>query len=432
MVVPSHAARSRPAPSSARPAPAATAPGRGASMTGLVTRAEIEAARIRIAPIIRPTPVRTSHALSLLAGRAVLLKPEHLQRTGSFKIRGAYNRIVQLEPGQQVVAASAGNHAQGVALAATETGRRSTIFMPITAALPKIEATRGYGAVVRLGGATVDDCIAMAVAFAAEQDAVYVPPFDDPDVIAGQGTVGLEIVEEAAEAEVIVVPVGGGGLVAGIGAALAHAGPGVRVIGVEAAGAPTMTAALEAGRPVRLEHLATMADGISLRSASALTLAHVQAYVDEVVTVDEEEISQAMLLLVERAKAVVEPSGAVALAAILAGRVPGTGPAVAVLSGGNVDPRLLTKLIEHGLTAAGRFLVMRIIMADRPGALAALTTQLADLGLNVLDVEHHRSSRALSLAEVEVQVTVETRDEEQHGIVVECLEAAGYRVEPVG
>jgi threonine dehydratase len=397
----------------------------------VITLAEIEAARRRIAPIIRPTPVRSSHALSLVAGRCVLLKPEHLQRTGSFKIRGAYNRIVQLEPGREVVAASAGNHAQGVALAATETGRRSTIFMPRGAALPKLEATRGYGATVRLEGDVVDDCIALARAFAVEHDAVYVPPFDDPDVIAGQGTIGLELGEEAPEAEVIVVPTGGGGLLAGVAAALAHGRRRVRVIGVEAAGAPTMTASLEAGHPVRLERMATMADGISVRSASELTVAHVQAYVDDVVTVDEEEISRAMLLLVERAKAVVEPSGAVALAAILSGRIGGAGPAVAILSGGNVDPLLLTKLIEHGLTAAGRFLVVRIIMPDRPGALAALTAQFAGLGLNVLDVEHHRSSRTLSLAEVEIQVTVETRDEEEHKLVVESLEAAGYRVEPL-
>jgi threonine dehydratase len=398
----------------------------------LVTPAAIAAARRRIAPIIRPTPVHLSDSLSLLAGREVLLKPEHLQRTGSFKIRGAYNRIVQLEAGREVVAASAGNHAQGVALAATRTGRRSTIFMPQGAALPKIAATRGYGATVRLGGDAVDDCIALARRYAAEHGAVYVPPFDDPDVIAGQGTVGLEVADEAPGAEVIVVPTGGGGLLAGVAAALAPARGRVRVIGVEAAGAPTMTAALGAGHPVVLDRLATMADGISVRSASALTVAHVMAYVDDVVTVDEEEISQAMLLLVERAKAVVEPSGAVGLAAILAGRIPGTGPAVTVLSGGNVDPLLLTKLIEHGLTATGRFFSVRIVMADRPGALALLTTQLASLGLNVLDVVHHRSSRTLHLAEVEVQVTVETRDEAQHKVVVESLEAAGYRVEPVG
>jgi threonine dehydratase len=398
----------------------------------VITREDIEAARIRIAPIIRATPVHCSHSLSLLAGRTLLLKPEHQQRTGSFKIRGAYNRISRLEPGLAVVAASAGNHAQGVALAATETGRRSTIFMPVSASLPKIEATRAYGATVRLEGDVVDDCIALARAFAVEHGAVYVPPFDDPHVIAGQATVGLELAEEAPEAEVVVVPAGGGGLLAGVATALAYVRPDIRVVGVEAAGAPTVTAALAAGHPVVLERLSTMADGISVRATSELALAHIQAHVHEVVTVDEEEISQAMLLLVERTKAVVEPSGAVALAAVLAGRIAGTGPVVAVLSGGNVDPLLLTKLIVHGLTAAGRYFVVRIVMPDRPGALASLTAQLAGLGLNVLDVEHHRSSRFLNLAEVEVQVTVETRDEAQHGAVVAALEHAGYRVEPVG
>ncbi len=398
----------------------------------MITLVDIEAARRTIAPVLRPTVVRTSNSLSQLTGRQMLLKPEYLQRTGSFKIRGAYNRISQLDEGQDVVAASAGNHAQGVALAAAEAGRAATIFMPEGASLPKVNATRGYGATVRLEGAAVDDCIELARAWAAEHGAVYVPPFDDPAVIAGQGTIGLEIGEEASDAEVVVVPIGGGGLLAGVATALAHTRRAVRVIGVEAAGAPTVLRALHAGHPVRLDHVTTMADGIAVRQTSELALAHIEAYVDDVVTVDEEEISHAMLLLVERAKAVVEPSGAVAVAALLAGKVPGLGPAVAVLSGGNVDPLLLTKLIEHGLTAAGRYLVLRIVMADRPGALAALTGRLAELGLNVLDVEHHRSSRALHVAEVEVQVTVETSDEAQHAAVVACLEAAGYRAEPVG
>ena len=368
----------------------------------------------------------------------MLLKPEHQQRTGSFKIRGAYNRISRLPEGVPVVAASAGNHAQGVALAASLTGRLATIFMPRNAALPKVEAAREYGATVRLEGEVVDDCIALAQEFAADTGAVYVPPFDDLDVIAGQGTVGLELLEEAPEAEVIVVPVGGGGLVSGVGAAVAlsqppsSSGKRPRVVGVEAAGAPTLTEALAAGRPITLPRLATMADGISVARCSDLTLSLTDRFVDEIVTVDEEEISQAMLLLVERAKAVVEPSGAASLAAILNRRLPGAGPAVAVLSGGNVDPLLLTKLIEHGLASAGRYLTLSIVMADRVGALAALTTQLARLGLNVLDVEHHRSGRDLAVSEVEVQVTVETRNLAHHDEVVAALTEAGYRVERAG
>lgn len=400
-------------------------------MTELVRYEAILAARERVRSVLRPTPVDYSDTLSRLAGRSVLIKPEYRQRTGSFKIRGAFNRIDQLPAGVSVVAGSAGNHAQGVALAAALTGRSATIFMPAGAALPKVEATRTYGAAVRLDGEVVDECIEEAQKFAAETGAVYVPPFDDIDVIAGQGTIGLELAEEAPEAEVVVVPVGGGGLLAGVAAALALApGGGARpkVIGVEAAGAPTLTTALGAGHPVTLERISTMADGIAVARCSELTLAHAQCFVDSIVTVDEEEISRAMLLSVERAKAVVEPAGAASLAAIMADRIPGTGPVVALLSGGNVDPLLLTKMIEHGLSAAGRYLTLRVVMADRVGALASLTSELARLHLNVLDVEHHRSGLPLAVSEVEVQVTVETRDRGHHDEVVRALKAAGFQV----
>lgn len=303
--------------------------------------------------------------------------------------------------------------------------------MPSGAPLPKVEATRAYGAVVHLVGEYVDEANAAAKQYAEEHGAAFVPPFDDPEVIAGQGTVGLELAEEAPEAEVVVVPVGGGGLIAGVGTALAHVAKGVRVIGVEPVGAATLSAALSKGRPVQLDQVATMADGIAVRSCSDLTLAHARAYVDEVVTVDEEEISRAMLLLVERAKAVVEPAGATALAAILDGKIPGNGPAVAVLSGGNVDPLLLIKLIEHGLTAAGRYLVLRVVITDRPGALSRLTAELARLRLNVLAVEHRRSGMSLGLDQVEVGLTVETRDTNQHRQVLTDLAAAGYEVTAV-
>jgi threonine dehydratase len=393
----------------------------------LVTLADIYAARERVAPVIQVTALDRSDTLSRLIGRPVLLKAEYAQRTGSFKIRGAYNRISQLAPGLDVVAASAGNHAQGVALAAAMTGRRSTIFMPRGAAIPKADATREYGAEVRPEGEAVDDCIVAAKAFAERTGAVFVPPFDDHDIIAGQGTLGLELLEQAPDAEVVIVPVGGGGLLAGVAAAIKLSRPDIRVVGVEAAGAPSLTRALEAGHPVRLEKISTIADGIAVRSVSALTLAHAQAFVDEVVTVDEEEISRAFLLLVERAKAVVEPAGATSLAAILARRVGGDGPAVAVLSGGNVAPLLLTKLIEHGLAAAGRYLVLQIVIADLPGALAGLTAELARLELNVLAVEHHRSGPSLRLSEVEVTVTVETRNTAHHVEVLAALAASGYR-----
>jgi threonine dehydratase len=391
---------------------------------------QVQEARARVAPVLRPTPVDRSDSLSRLAGRAVLLKAEHLQRTGSFKIRGAYNRIATLGD-CDVVAGSAGNHAQGVALAAALTGRRATIFMPVQAALPKVEATRSYGAEVRLVGDVVDECIAAAIAYAEETGAVYVPPFDDPAVIAGQGTIGLEVADEAPEAEVVVVPVGGGGLISGIAAALAHTRRAVRVIGVEPVGAASVRASLDAGRCVTLDGVSTMADGIAVKSPSELTLAHIRAFVDDVVTVTEEEISHALLLLLERAKAVVEPAGAAGLAAILAGKIAGTGPALAVLSGGNVDPLLLIKLIDHGLSAAGRYLMLRVVVTDRPGALASLTSAVAKLGLNVLEVEHHRAGVAVGLDEVEVLVTVETRDPEHREQVVGMLRSAGFTVDLV-
>lgn len=398
----------------------------------MITLADVVDARERVAPILRPTPVRVADSISHAAGRPVLLKPEHQQRTGSYKVRGAYNRISQLAAGVPVVAASAGNHAQGVAFAAGASGRRATIFMPLGASLPKVDATRGYGAEVRLVGGVVDDTLLAARAFAEEMGAVFVPPFDDPAIIAGQGTVGLELADEAPDAEVVVVPVGGGGLIAGVATALAHTRPGVKVVGVEAEGAAAMQAALAAGHPVVLERVATMADGIAVRCVSELTLAHTVACVDQVVTVTEEEISAALLLLLERAKAVVEPSGAVGLAAVLAGKVPGRGPACCILSGGNVDPLLLMKLIHHGLAVAGRYLVVRVVVADRPGQLARLTGRLAELGLNVLDVEHHRAGARVGFDEVEVLLTVEVRSPRHGSEITAALAADGARVEVVG
>jgi threonine dehydratase len=394
---------------------------------------DIEEAAERLKCVIRPTPTVRSSTLAELLGRPVLLKPEHLQRTGSFKIRGAYNRISRLvdetsadgSPVTEVVAASAGNHAQGVALAARLCGLRSIIFMPANATLPKAEATRAYGAEVILGGESIEDCIGAARTRAEQPGAVYVPPFDDPLVLAGQGTVGLELAEEAPEAEVVVVPVGGGGLIAGIAAALAHRRPGTKVIGVEAVRVAAMREALAAGRPVTVPAASTMADGIAVRCVSQLTLDHTRAYVDEMVTVDEEEISRAILLLIERCKWVVEPAGAAGLAALLAGRIPGQGPVSVVLSGGNVDPLLLTRLIEHGLSAAGRYLMLRIVIDDRPGSLAAATAVVARHGLNVLAVEHHRSGARVALDQVEVLFTVETRDPKHRDEIVTNLRAEG-------
>ena len=398
----------------------------------LVTLDAVRSARKLIAGVLRPTPLTGSETLSRLAGRRILLKPEYLQRTGSFKIRGAYNRIARLEPGIPVVAASAGNHAQGVALAATLTGHESTIFMPSSAPLPKVDATAAYGATVVSAGETVDDAIAAAKRFADEHGAVFVPPFDDPLIIAGQGTIGLELLEEAPEAETVVVSVGGGGLISGISATLAALRPDIRVVGVEPSGAACMHTSIAAGHCVGLDRVVTMADGVALKAPSPLTLAHVRAHVHDLVTVTEDEISQALLLLLERVKAVVEPSGAAALAAVLAGKVPGTGPAAVVLSGGNIDPLLLIKVIDHGLSAAGRYVVLRVILEDRPGALAGLTAEVARLGLNVLEVNHHRSGMDLDMEQVEVRLTLETRNAIHSDEVIADLKRRGYTVEPAG
>jgi len=399
----------------------------------VITLADIEEARERVAAVLRRTPLDRSDMFSRLAGRPVALKPEHLQRTGSFKIRGATNKISRLSPGTEVVAASAGNHAQGVALAATQAGLRSTIFMPLGAALPKLEATQNYGATVQLLGDTVDDAIAAARSYAADRrDAVLVAPFDDPHVIAGQGTLGLEIADEAPDAQVVVVPVGGGGLISGVATALKSLPDPPRVVGVQAAGAACMAESLKAGHPVQLTAVSTMADGIAIKTPSGLTLAHVQAFVDEVVTVDEDDISRAVILLLERAKAVVEPAGAASLAAILSGKVGGEGLAVAVLSGGNVDPFLLLNLINRGLSASGRFLILRVQLHDRPGALATLATLVAGMGLNILAVEHHRAGVLLPVEDVEVVLTVETRDPDHRDEVVAEMRSQGFRVDLVG
>lgn len=396
----------------------------------LVDIDQVEAARRVLAGVIRPTPIDPAPNLSRLCGREVLLKPEHRQRTGSFKVRGAYNFISALPPDHSlVVAASAGNHAQGVALAASLTGRRSIIFMPESAPLPKVQATRDYGAEVRFGPPIVDDCITEAKAFAGASGATFVPPFDDPRIIAGQGTLGLELVDEETSAQTVLVPVGGGGLLAGVAVALRARRPDIRIVGVEADGAASMRSSLAAGRPTPFEPVHTIADGIAIKTPSALTLAHVISLVDDVITVTDDEIARALLMLVERCKQVVEPAGAVGLAALLAGKVPGHDPALAVLSGGNVDPLVLSRLLEHGLSAAGRYLRLRVIVPDRPGGLADVTAAVAAQGLNVLSVEHHREGVHLGLDEVEVLLTVETRDPAHREGAIDSMRRAGHHVE---
>jgi threonine dehydratase len=401
--------------------------------TELVGIDEIEAARVGLKGVLRDTPVEPSSNISAICGREVRFKTEYRQRTGSFKIRGAHHHIASLpDDGLPVVAASAGNHAQGVALAAALLGRRAIVFMPTGTALPKVDATRAYGAEVRLTGEAVDDAIAAAKQFAAECEAHLVPPFDDRLVIAGQGTLGLELAEQMGDSEAVLVPVGGGGLVSGVATALQARRPEVRVIGVEAEGAASMRASLDAGRPVALDGVHTIADGIALKCPSQLTFDHVSALVDDVVTVSDEEIGRALILLLERAKAVVEPSGAVGLAAVLAGRITGSGSVTAVLSGGNVDPLMLIRLVEHGLSAAGRYQRLRVVVRDRPGALARITKAIAALGINVLAVEHHRAGVQVGVDEVEVLLTLETRNAFHREQVVAALRDQATLVEALG
>jgi len=397
----------------------------------LVTLAEIEAARKLLAGVIRLTPVEPCRPLTAKLGGPTWLKCENLQRAGSFKVRGAYVRLSRLsdtERSRGVVAASAGNHAQGVALAAGLLGIRTTVYMPFGAPLPKIAATKGYGAEVMFAGSTVDEALVAAHQFADDTGAVLIHPFDHPDIIAGQGTVGLELLEQLPEVRTIITGMGGGGLMSGLAVAVKAVRPDVRIIGVQAAGAAAFPASLREGHPVRLESFGTIADGIAVGRPGDLTFAHVSELVDEVVTVTEEDISRALLMLLERGKTVVEPAGSVGVAALLAGVVDVETPVAAVLSGGNIDPMLMLRVIEHGLAAAGRYLAFTARCDDRPGHLAKLLGCIAEQGANVVDVHHRRQDPRLQLGEVEIGLSVETRGTEHSDRLVTALRSAGYTV----
>ncbi|WUD78802.1 threonine ammonia-lyase [Streptomyces sp. NBC_00510] len=379
--------------------------------------------------VARVTPMEGSRHLSRLVAAPVHLKCENLQRTGSFKVRGAYVRIAGLRPEERaagVVAASAGNHAQGVALAASLLGVRSTVFMPSGAPLPKVAATRDYGAEVRLHGHVVDETLRAAQEYAEQTGAVFIHPFDHPDIVAGQGTVGLEILDQCPEVRTIVVGMGGGGLAAGVAVAVKSVRPEVRVVGVQAAGAAAYPPSLAAGRPVALDAVATMADGIKVGCPGEVPFAIVRDLVDEVCTVTEDELSSALLLCLERAKLVVEPAGASPVAALLSRPEAFDGPVVAVLSGGNVDPLLMERTLRHGMAAAGRYMSFRLRLTDRPGALAALLEILSASDANVLDIAHVRTDPRLGLTEAEVELQLETRGPEHRAAVAAALRTAGY------
>ncbi|AXG14548.1 threonine ammonia-lyase [Intrasporangium calvum] len=398
-----------------------------------VTIDDVRAARALLDGIVRPTPLEYSRGLSERVGATVQLKCENLQRAGSFKIRGAYTRMARLSEEQKragVVAASAGNHAQGVALAASMLGIRAKVYMPLGAAMPKLLATQGYGADVEQLGTTIDECLVAAQEFADETGAVLIHPFDHPDIVAGQGSCGLEILEQCPDVKTVVVSVGGGGLLAGISTVVRALRPDVRIVGVQAAGAAAYPASLAAGHPVSLSTMVTMADGIAVGRPGDVPFAVIQQYVDSVETVSEDSLARALLFLLERAKLVVEPAGAAAAAWLLDRSAVGEveGPVVAVLSGGNIDPLLLLRIIRHGMAAGGRYLELKFRVPDRPGSLAALLADCARLDANVVDVAHSRTVRALSVQEVEIGVTLETKGREHADAVTAALREKGYRL----
>ncbi|MDH2414901.1 threonine ammonia-lyase [Nocardioides sp. CER19] len=399
---------------------------------GLITLADIEAARGLLGDAIIETPVQGARWLEALTGAPVRFKCENLQRTGSFKSRGAYVRIARLSPEERargVVAASAGNHAQGVALAAQRLGIPATVFMPEGAPIPKEKATRNYGATVVFEGRYLEDSLVAARRYAEETGAVLIHPFDHVDIVAGQGSVGLEILEQVPDVRTVVVPTGGGGLLSGIALAIKAKDPSVRVVGVQAEGAAAFPGSLAEGRPVALEAMTTMADGIAVGLPGDITFAAVRDHVDEIRTVSEESLSRALLGVLERAKLVVEPAGAAGVAAVLDDPAAFRGPTVIVLSGGNIDPLLLNKVIRHGLASAGRYLTLRVVIPDLPGELAHLLAEVAGAGANVLEVVHARNSPILSLTQVEVLLQLETRGEPHAVDLMERLRSRGYRVE---
>lgn len=395
--------------------------------------ADFESARTVVGRVAQVTPMEVSRYLEGLLGHPVLLKCENLQRTGSYKIRGAFNRMSQLteeERSRGVVAASAGNHAQGVAFAAKELGIKATIFTPIGIALPKLQATRAYGAHVVMTGENMIAPLQAASDFAKATGAVRIPPFDHFDVVAGQGTVGLEILDQAPEVTTVVVPIGGGGLTAGVASVLkqraAAEGREIRVVGVQAKNAAPYPLSLKAGKIIEVEVMPTIADGIAVSKPGELNFDIIRHAVDEVVTVDDDQTARAILVLLERAKLVVEPAGAVGVAAIMAGLVKATGPTVAVLSGGNIDPMIMERVISRGLASSGRYLKMRIPLPDRPGQLARTSEIVADENANVVEVLHTRHGTGLQISQVELELHIETRGHEHAEQVLEALRREGY------
>ncbi|MCU4926627.1 threonine ammonia-lyase [Halobacteria archaeon AArc-dxtr1] len=400
----------------------------------MLDRSDVLAARPRVQETSRHTPCDRSHTFSEMTGAEIFLKLENFQRTGAFKIRGATNRIATLSDAQQdagIVTASAGNHAQGVALAATRAGVDATIVMPEDAPIAKVKATRGYGAEVVLSGIDYDEAAARAHEIEREEGRTYLHAFDDPDVMAGQGTIGLEILEDCPDVETVVVPIGGGGLISGIATAIKGAHPEVRVVGVQAEGAASAAAAVEAGERVVLDGVDTIADGIATRSVGERTLPIIRERVDEIVTVSDPEIAVTITHLLERSKTLVEGAGAVALAAVLFERFEYDEGEVIVpaLCGGNIDLNTLTTVIVRGLVETGRYLKIRTVLVDRPGALEQLVEILSRHRANIYAIQHDRTSREVGMSDTEVELDLEMRGPDHVETVVSALREAGYEVD---
>jgi threonine dehydratase len=401
-----------------------------------ISLADVVAARERIRGSIYYSPCPHSQMLSALTGQKIYLKLENLQMTGSFKERGALNRIALLTPEQAargVVAASAGNHAQGVAYHATSRGIRALIVMPLATPLVKVTATRGFGAEVILHGANYDEACEEATRLCEAEGMTFIHPFDDPVVMAGQGTIGLELLEQIPQLEAVVVPIGGGGLIGGIACAIKEAciqasRPEIRVVGVQTARLPSMAAALTAHHPVTLDPATTIADGIAVRRAGDETFPVVERYVDEIVTVQEDEIASAVLVLLEREKTLAEGAGATALAALLQKKTSLQGKHTAVLvCGGNIDVTLLSRIIERGLVQDGRLIRLRIHLLDKPGALAELTRLIASYRANIVDTLHNRAYYGVNLGDTVIDITMETRGREQVEELLAALTEQGYK-----
>ena len=398
-----------------------------------VTLAMIEAARERIGDAIHLSPCQLSHSLSEHIGLPIFLKLENLQRTGSFKERGALNKLLTLtdeERRRGVIAASAGNHAQGVAFHATRLGMRSQIVMPQATPLVKVVSTRAFGAEVVLHGANYDEACEEALARCLQQGMTFIHPFDDPTVIAGQGTIGLELLEQIPDLEAVVVPIGGGGLIGGIACAIKESRPDIRIVGVQTSRLPSMLAARAEGHPVTVEPSTTIADGIAVRRAGEVTFPVVEKYVDEIVTVDEDEIASAILVLLEREKTLAEGAGATALAALLQKKttvIPAGAKTAVLVCGGNIDVTLLSRIIERGLVQDGRLIRLRIHLLDKPGALADLTRLIASYRANIVDTLHNRAYYGVNLGDTVIDITMETRGPEQVAELLAALTAEGYK-----